>query len=461
MLLFILLLIVCVLLGCSYFAFKGDATNPAVIFLCGFAFSAFWSLLNVSRWDYELSSYGFVVVTSGILVFVIVSAFVGSLVPIPAWGVNLRSDAAEKEAIKPLELSHFKIGILVLFQLIILLWTAAYISYQYPADSLAGSIQLLDNYTKFGDDGINGSYMGFPLATLRTCSDVVGLVILVLFAKELASRSHKYYLFLFVGVVFSFANIMLTGGRLSVAKLALVFLVGYVWFYRRSSRYSKRTSARLFAILIIAAVVVLFTFQASLSLFGRSSDLAMFDYLSLYLGTQIPNFDYFLDNVGVQDTGIFGYATFININNWIGRKLGDDSLSYGFDQPFLMNGSFDMGNVYTMFYSFYYDFGFVGVIALTALMALLVTLAWKAYARTHNEGVQLFLIVLYGVMVYCTFFSFYCDRFYEDIFSVGFVYQLVYLALIVIFLNLPLSPESRFKVCLVQKRDALNGSFAG
>ena len=126
-------------------------------------------------------------------------------------------------------------------------------------------------------------------------------------------------------------------------------------------------------IIFLLSAVSLF-FISFIYIVGRSQADMDFEAVAMsmfiYAGAPIFNLDIYLQNSWEQTHGIFGELTFIRLINWLGIKFGESSLVYELDLPFLSYRNYDLGNVYTTFYAFIYDFGFLGVVFLTGFMAI-------------------------------------------------------------------------------------------
>ena len=86
-----------------------------------------------------------------------------------------------------------------------------------------------------------------------------------------------------------------------------------------------------------------------------------------------------------------------------------------------------MGNVYTVFYPFIYDFGYVGVVVLTALMAFVCQVCYELGRNSKNRRVSLLFTIIYGTITSTLLLAFFSNKFYENIFTVEFVKRVIIL----------------------------------
>lgn len=416
----------------SYLIFRRDILAPCTLFAGGFLFSLSWALLYSPNWVFSLHDETFFVVLFALLTFIIVAGVV-HLVFVKPKRRRIASNA-ESEVVAEGNLTHFQLPFIViasisLLQLVVLLLTYSKICQLFPSDGLLTSISWYNNAIKFSTDTSIETYLGFPLAPLRTFMICVGYVTTFYFANSIVNkRWNLETAFLSFSFLLSVAIQMSTGGRLPVVLQLFLLLVCALYCYRRINGKDFVVPKKAKRILFVSIVLGLVLFELSAALIGRASDRDPLEYLAIYLGAQIPNLDQFIQSSGQHSHGVFGYMTFISLNNWIGAKFNIGSLVYTFDQPFLRMNLREMGNVYSILYSFYYDFGFAGVVPLTGLMAFVSQFVYEKWSvKKLSLMTPSFLTLVYGDIAYCVFMSFYCNRFYEDLFCVAFLYQLVYI----------------------------------
>lgn len=124
----------------------------------------------------------------------------------------------------------------------------------------------------------------------------------------------------------------------------------------------------------LVLIILLLLLPLTAVLFGRRMD-NWDEYLSIYIGAQIKNLNEFiLNNNFPLQTSIFGQQTFFTIIPLVSKLIGLNIPSYKLDLPYQAIGSLSLGNVYTTFYPWLYDFGYKGVFLLTLIMAIVVEL---------------------------------------------------------------------------------------
>ena len=153
--------------------------------------------------------------------------------------------------------------------------------------------------------------------------------------------------------------------------------------------------------------------------------------------------DIYLQNPWEQTHGIFGELTFIRLINWMGGKLGDSSLIYELDLPFLSYQNYNLGNVFTTFYAFIYDFGFMGVVVLTGIMAVVCVWLYNKvnYVDILSNRISMY-VICYAYLLNDIVMLPFSNRFYECTFNIGTWYKWVMLFVLVKIINVSSKRQS-------------------
>ena len=168
--------------------------------------------------------------------------------------------------------------------------------------------------------------------------------------------------------------------------------------------------------------------------FGRSGNLDFAEYLGIYLGAPLSNLNDFLSEAPtLGGTVPFGRMTFVSIYTYIGEKLSIQDWVYLLDLPFRQHGNINMGNVYTIYYSFLRDFGYVGALVLIAAASGISQWLFRRSNATTVTRSDLW-IICYAFVGYQLLFSFFSDKFFEEVFAFGFITTAIYLLIARYFL---------------------------
>lgn len=235
-------------------------------------------------------------------------------------------------------------------------------------------------------------------------------------------------------VILYFIYSLMGGGRSEAFRVITALL--FLWFFFKKIRRGELfSSEKMLLRLAIVMIVISIFFIAFIYIIGRSNDNVDFENIIssflIYAAAPIFNFDIYIGNPWNSTHGIFGELTFVRFINWLGGKMNDSSLIYELDLPFMSYQNYELGNVFTTFYAFYYDFGMLGVIVLTIVMSICCMMLYRnAVNDTENMyGISL-SIIYYSYIVNDIIMLPFSNRFYETFTDIGTIYR----ALIIYFI---------------------------
>lgn len=117
--------------------------------------------------------------------------------------------------------------------------------------------------------------------------------------------------------------------------------------------------------------------------------------------------------------------TFATIITSLGKIFGRTEWQHRAELPWQYFKGYNLGNVYTCFYCYLHDGGYIGNIALVAMMAIISQCAYtQAIYGKNNNGINIATIV-YSYMFQMIMLSFFSDRFYSYTFTVNMVESLI------------------------------------
>ena len=108
----------------------------------------------------------------------------------------------------------------------------------------------------------------------------------------------------------------------------------------------------------------------------------------------------------------------------------DIERNLGTSDTYMSVNGFGLGNVYTIYYSFISDLSYLGLFIFIPIMSLVSQIIYKSALKFNRfngnkPGASIFL-VLYGYMISKIIFSFFSNRFYENILSMGTIWCLLF-----------------------------------
>ena len=410
---YILFLSLIIVFFIAYVINKKDIFAPACIFIGSFIFSAFWACLYANEWELQdMHINTFLVILLGCIDFLIFTVITSII-------KNRKKTFINDNKLQIIKIQNFwKILILVIC-IITVLWTAISL---LKFTGLRWN-KIFDAINLYKEDNTFSNVEGlqFPkvLKGLRITVSALGYYfIYVSINNYLVKREidFKNLLIVFLTMISSIES----GGRSTLINQILVAIMIYVILLRKKNGKFRVIKFKQMIKIFLLGVIILLCFQKSLVLMGRKTYSTPVYYIAYYCGAEIKNLDLYLQN-RYNSNNIVGSQTFINLIRWFGKKIGYENYYYTLDLPFRSVGNLNLGNVYTTFYAYIYDFGYFGEFILVALMAFM---AQSFYIRANKKNNYMYVLI-YAYMFSGISMSFFSNRFYEQIFNLNFVYFVI------------------------------------
>ncbi len=230
-------------------------------------------------------------------------------------------------------------------------------------------------------------------------------------------------------VILGIISSVILGSRGGAINIILAMIAIYTVIKNKKNGYGKDITKKFILKILIILGVILLTFQMTGSLLGRKSNsktaisnMNFFDYLSIYCGAQIKNLDTYLQEDNIDNENLYwGSQTFVYVIRYFGGKLNWSNSYYALTLPMRKVDGFNLGNVYTTFYPYIYDFGYIGEIILVAIMAIIAQLVYETCRSVTLKSKPKVSILVYSYIFSTIVFSFFSNKFYENIFNKQFL----------------------------------------
>ncbi|KRL94208.1 polysaccharide polymerase [Levilactobacillus hammesii DSM 16381] len=413
----LLLLIVLLfsLLLLSYVLNKYELLAPSSLFTASIFFGVVWAYMYRDEWSLNLHDNTFWVIIGGVFTFIIVALFTNEL---------FSFEKESKNTVRSFEpIETWKLLIIVLIELFTIVYSIHEVRIISPAGSLPESISLY-RAQSLSNSGNFDTSLPRVLNLLRTFTDAAGYFFGFVIVKRWAQKKKLDFFSLLI-VFFSAVNSVLLGARSALLTLMICLAVYVYAFLKKKNSWSTKGNLKLVFIASLLFILVVFSFQSLASMMGRdTSEYSFGYYLAIYFGAEIKNLDIFLQGTFPVQDGIFGGQTFIFLHKALAPYIGVNSQYYTLDLPFLSVNGLSLGNVYTTFYPFVYDFGYAGVPFLVGIMAIISQISFKTFKHFSNRGVSI-SVLIYSKIVAALVLSFFSNKFYENIFNSGFIKTIV------------------------------------
>ncbi len=396
----------------AYFSNERDIFSPSVLFTVSFLFSSLWALAYASKWALIPSLNTILVIIFGTCEFVVVATFITK--------VMLHKPLEEKNTnLSFKEISTWKKLLIIVIELAITLFIIKSLKAVTGLQNLSQAIYRYRSITLFTSGTLDISKSVYIAHYF--CS-AVGFFFLYSLIKKIILVKKIDFLLL-TAVLISVYESTLFGSRTGVIVFVLAGVTYYYCLIRVKDEKKFIVKPKFY--LYGAGLMMLFIlgFRQLAGLLGRTIDARLSDYLAEYLGAEIKNLDTFIRGGNFPlTTDIFHSQTLMYISKVLGRTFGQSGLDYKLDLPFQMSNGFDLGNVYSMYYQFLYDLGYVGVFIFVLLMAIIVQVIYVKARSYHENGHISYSILIYGYIVSSLLLSFFSNKFYEQVATSSFVY---------------------------------------
>lgn len=352
--------------------------------LISFIFSCGTAIANIERWKFEISIETCFVIIVGMCIIVLTNAIIHYYYSNKKILIFNRDDS-------PLNLS-------ICFIFLIIMLVAVDIQVNF-VKSIANTTESFSNMMNeyrmkvsygFGEIGTPGYLSQLDHFTKAICYICVFNVIV--FYKKISKPLLAINLLI---IVTWCIKILLNASRFEIFTL----LFGAIFIFnieriRINKGYKKVKIILLIKTLAILGIAI-YLFYAVAHLVGRKSDSSLLEYLSSYIGTNIPNFNLFL-NDPIINSKAFPNETFFGILQWLRRWGFDNIQGMLMHKEFRESNGYSLGNTYTAFRDYYHDFGICGLIFLHTIYSILFSYMYEKCKRKINNSRIIIISTIYG-----------------------------------------------------------------
>lgn len=427
MVIIILFITVLLLLILSLVLYKGDFIHPGVIISEVFIISILCALYNIKTWNIQLSWDTYFVIAGGIFLFLIVSYFI-SIITRQLFQLH-PSNEVEMQIISVPKFQHFGAIIYSLLTGVYYIREVIRISYSVGGGGTwSRTMYYYRQATSYGIDveegmsGIAGHMYDFMVA--------ISYIYLFIVVNNLLVQGKKFQKSLLLPIVICCITTFLSAARIQLLYFMMAALVYYFILIYKNKLTDKINFKQLIKISLF--VFVIFAGFVSLrSVIGRGlSEKSASDplyYFTVYAGGPIPLLDEFLKNPP-DPSDIFGKELFFRINRFLGGLLNNPELLYISHKEFrYASTGFSLGNVYTAFRSYIYDFGYTGLVIFTMLTSIFYS-AFYTFVRFKNYTVKVYTpLIVYGYVISGVFLMSISERLFSIYFSMNTLKMIIFI----------------------------------
>ena len=216
-------------------------------------------------------------------------------------------------------------------------------------------------------------------------------------------------------LLFSYPVVLFfTGGRQAFLYLAMFGVVSYILVLRQNTMGSRCEVLKKELRIVSLGLGMFLLFFIGIGLLnGKIGNLASsFQVMAHYGGTNISAFDVYINQIQLPENSYIGTST-LNAFYSLLRKIGvsvPDYTSYITD---FVDFRYITTNVYTAFYRYIQDYGFVGCGVLLFILGYVYTYAYRSVAR---YGLKNWMILAYSAITFPLFLMGREERFLNETF---------------------------------------------
>lgn len=393
---YLLAILLAIILVAVLFVERGDWLAPSAIVCLSFLFSVVCAALNTKEWAINLSTQTFLTISAGVVLFCFFS--------LTAKGNRTnasRSSVAHgvKEiAVKPI----FQILVVGFFVLTFFVYRK-YLENSFSLLGVSGD-SWSDAMTEYRDataDTERSDLTAFPtwVTYMYNTMQALSFVTLYILINNLFSRGNflRNSLFCVICAAVYLVSVILKSGRLPILEYAMGAVVIYWVVWHRVHGWKRTVRIGYMLCIPILVVVVLLVFSALREAVGRTDTSDYVTYITRYAGGSIQLLDMFLKNP-TASTGVFGQETFRGIVSAIGRHFNSD-LVFSYQLEFRSSNGIMIGNVYTAFRYWIYDFGYFGWLVILIFYALFYTRFYERVLSRNPLGSSDVALTLYAYLI--------------------------------------------------------------
>lgn len=423
----------------AYRRFKYDLLSPTVISCVVFTFSVLLSCIGLTSWNHHEHLNGMLIAIflTGLFCF-----YLGEILARKLFFKNHKIPNNRKpKPLQPLKIKKWLLVVTIIFvvsTIIVLIFEIKRVcaAYGFESNSIPKLLAFYRSKTALFSSEIleGGADIGFLAKQMKKVVDAICLIFTYVVVRNVIARQKKTKIILpAVILLLCYLSSFLSSGRsLLMHFLVALVIIALLLFYKTQKPAEiRQNNRRLIPILCATCIIVLAIFYAVLPLTGRSTQgESATEYISFYLGTSVPSFNSKVHHVeSKSDDYLIGEKTFDGLYQTFNR-YGIIDYTKPTSNEWVWFKNFK-SNVYTSFFSYYYDFGFLGVIVLQFIFGLVISYLYL-YARYAKNT---FLLLIYANYTYILIDQIRDDHFYGLISSSTIVYLMIIYCLYYIYIQ--------------------------
>lgn len=423
MYLYLLFIIILVLLICSLLYTNFDFISPCNIFLETYFIACFFAILNIDKWSFEMHANTFGILLGGLIIFICVSYIMQPKLD------NKVSNITE------IVIKRKRVNAIIIFDIVLII--LIYLTIYRVASSEASIFDFPNTISNYRNYSVRNPMYSLPSYIVygSKISEVCCYIFIFAFFNNVAANKKNTYFF--IPIILELIRNFETGARMGMVNIVIAIAVAaFVFLYKRNNLNSK---VRIALKYIFISILLFFLFYYIAKILGRSFNLSIMDYLSIYIGAPLKLLDMYLQDPHTLNN-MWGEETFYFANRFLGKYgLVNISYDYSVHLEFRYINGHRLGNVYTAYRRWINDFGIVGFILGQIGFSIFHNWLYKKISNLQEKNGR--LAVLYLFFSNTLFLHFFDDRLYRNVFCTAFVIYILLIHFLYMYLV-----ENRIKI---------------
>lgn len=416
--LIVLIILLLFLLLSIYQISNKDYMTASFFMISTFIVSAIFSFLNLREWRMNVSIYTIFILFTMILAFVLGDT-IGNRHYISIFQF-------ERNSKNYISTDHIIVKTWKVILALIMMGISAvfYFRFIFETSLLSGNrfgYSKMFQYARYAINDVKYDVsMNTILAHSIIISECIGYIFLfIIIFNILHKKKNKivYWAPCFLYIV----HIGLSTARLDFISYISAAIIFYVVISIHINRENRKFKLKTIVYAFAGLFVVFLGFRLLGYLTGKSSVRELWSDLSIYSGSSIPAFDYFLSNRPPRND-IFGKETLYNIYK-MARSIGLTDIAYNVALPFVNNDGMFETNIYTAFRRLIQDYGFLGAYIIMFFEGVFYGGWGKRIKSKSYIGVS---TIVFAYMFYPVIYIFIEEKFLINFTAIRLVYFLIY-----------------------------------
>jgi len=221
-------------------------------------------------------------------------------------------------------------------------------------------------------------------------------------------------------IIYFFQTIVSTG-RIDFLRLSIYVIFIFLIISKIKSGWRKNNNIKIFKIGISGLILISILFYILGNFTGKTSSYSFIDTISIYIGSPIITFDYFL-NGHMPSHELFGQETLYNVYNFL-RNFNSEIPVYSMPLEFYNLNGFDT-NIYTALRRYISDYSYVNTFIIVFFIGFIYKIGLQYVKKSNN----FFVLIIYSMYFFPVVEFASEERFLINILSINTVYIFIYMS---------------------------------